>query len=287
MSHIPYVEHWLLGPLSILFYTHVYTPPSPPLHGALVFVHGYIKYIGHYDHAHSAWASHDNQQSKISAYGKTGSPDRMLDVEWAIWVTRRQFPDILLFLMGHSMGSSVVLGFIMQTQSPPDRETLLLLSGVIASSPFMHITHPLPLFIQWLLGKLCKIFPNANLSSLVQDKVGKDALKDPWVKRFGIYRGIYDMFTRGYKLMAKGYKCWPKNLPLLVLHGTEDEMGSFVNSCPATEAFFKILQAPDKTLILYPGAWHDLMSEPDGVKEKYMEDCMSWTESHMPKTAVT
>lgn len=91
----------------------------------------------------------------------------------------------------------------MQTQSPPDRETLSLLSNVIVSSPFVHMTHPPPLFVQWLLGKLRKIFPNANLSSLVQDKVrivafimlyigvkhrqvlsrdrkvGEDALKDP------------------------------------------------------------------------------------------------------------
>lgn len=108
-----------------------------------------------------------------------------------------------------------------------------------------------------------------------------DTLKDPWIKGFGTFRGIYDMFARGDKLMAEGYRCWPKNLPLLVLHGTEDE----VNSCPATESFFKILQSSDKTLILYPGAWHDLMSEPDGVKEKHMKDCVSWTEAHLPHVA--
>lgn len=210
MSNTPYVEHWLSGPLSTSFYTRVYTPPSVPLRGALVFVHGYIEHIGRYDRAHSAWASRgfavfafdqrgfgrtalDGQRSETSAYGKTGSPDRMLDVEWAIRVTRGQFPDVPLFLMGHSMvcrshfsrldigtqhrsvrplqGGGVVLGFATQTQSPPDRETLSLLSGVIASSPFVHITHPPPLFVQWLLGKLRKVFPNANLSSPVQDKV--------------------------------------------------------------------------------------------------------------------
>ncbi|KAI0313884.1 hypothetical protein OF83DRAFT_494075 [Amylostereum chailletii] len=81
------------------------------------------------------------------------------------------------------------------------------------------------------------------------------------------------MLNRGALLLSQGYKCWPQDLPVLMLHGTKD----MVNSCPSTEKFFEVLQAPDKQLIIYPDMWHDLMTEP-AVKEQYFEDCASWLE---------
>ena len=46
--------------------------------------------------------------------------------------------------------------------------------------------------------------------------------------------------------------------PLLLLHGTEDELID-----PAgMEAFFHAVSSPDKKLRGFPGMWHDLLHEP-------------------------
>ncbi|KAJ7480404.1 hypothetical protein B0H11DRAFT_2024934 [Mycena galericulata] len=59
-----------------------------------------------------------------------------------------------------------------------------------------------------------------------------------------------------------------------------------MNSCAASENFFKALNAEDKRLILYPGAFHDLMTEPD-IKDQYQEDCISWVEAHLQSSAAS
>ncbi|ETW79539.1 hypothetical protein HETIRDRAFT_321372, partial [Heterobasidion irregulare TC 32-1] len=66
-------------------------------------------------------------------------------------------------------------------------------------------------------------------------------------------------------------QCWPKNFP--------------VRQHPATKSLFKILQSSDNTLTLYPGTWHDFMSDPEGVKGKYIKDCVSRTEAHLSQVA--
>ncbi|KAJ7449214.1 hypothetical protein FB451DRAFT_1410944 [Mycena latifolia] len=53
-----------------------------------------------------------------------------------------------------------------------------------------------------------------------------------------------------------------------------------MNSCTASENFFKALNAEDKRLVLYPDAFHDLMTEP-GIKDQYPEDCIAWAEAHL------
>lgn len=68
-------------------------------------------------------------------------------------------------------GGGVTLGFATRTEAPPSAETIALLSGVIASSPFVRISHQPPAVVVWALGVLSKIIPNKQLSTPVQDKV--------------------------------------------------------------------------------------------------------------------
>ncbi|KAI0308462.1 Alpha/Beta hydrolase protein, partial [Amylostereum chailletii] len=216
-----YAEQWILGPLETSFYTRLYMPKDVPIRAAMVFVHGYLEHIGRYETFHSAWAARgvavfaydergfgrtalDEKKSAKSVYGQTGGAvERMLDVQWAIKYTRGKVERVPLFLMGHSMGGGQVLSFATRTESPPDKETVAMLSGVIASSPLVHITKPPPSALVRLLTMVGKVFPNTVLSTPVQDKelshdptIGEDSLKDPWIKGIGTIRGLTDMLNR-------------------------------------------------------------------------------------------
>ncbi|KAJ7148740.1 lysophospholipase [Mycena crocata] len=294
-----FTEEWLVGVEGTAFYTRLYRPAGP-LRSALVFVHGHDEHISRYEQMHSAWAARgfavfaydlrgfgrtalDTPKSPSSAYGRMGSP--LADLEWAIKHTRSLFDSVPLFLMGHSMGGAIVLNYVTSKSTARNKDSVSLISGVISSSPWLLLTHPLPTWFLWIIALISKIFPNMHFSTPLRPEaishdisVGEHLLIDPWARQFGTFYSIYDGLTAGMNLVEEGHKNWPKELPLLLLHGTADDM----NSCPASEKFFKGVTCTDKQLILYPDAFHDLMTEPD-IKDQYQEDCVSWVEAHLPR----
>ncbi|KAJ6459412.1 lysophospholipase [Mycena vulgaris] len=300
----PFAEEWLVGAGGTSFYTRLYQPTSP-LRGALVFVHGYNEHMSRYEQFHTAWAARgfavftydlrgfgrtalDTSKSPNSAYGQMGAP--LADLEWAIKHTRSLFSETTpLFLMGHSMGGGIVLDFVASKSTTRNLDTIALLSGVISSGPWLLLTNPLPTLVLWIFAFMSKVFPNMHFSTPIRPKaishdisVGESLIGDPWVREYGTYCGLYDMLMMGINLDKEGHKNWPKTLPLLLLHGTADDM----NSCTSSENFFKLVTAEDKRLILYPNAYHDLMTEPD-VKEQYQEDCISWVDAHLQASPST
>lgn len=108
-------------------------------------------------------------------------------------------------------------------------------------------------------------------------------------------------------------------LQVLVVHGTEDKVCRFstsdycaffhvilqVCSVETSKQFIEKLAADDKRISLYEvcsheslfalllsltvfilkGGYHELQNEPNGVKEKFTDECVAWVESHFPTAA--
>jgi len=102
-------------------------------------------------------------------------------------------------------------------------------------------------------------------------------LKDPLIKMSGSLRGLSDMLNGGDELLARDYKEWPRQLPVLLVHGTGDKITSF-NS---TKKFHELLPAEDKTFSPYENGFHELHNEPEGVGEKLTKECIAWVEAHL------
>ena len=56
-------------------------------------------------------------------------------------------------------GGGLVLAFFTRPAAPPAPETVKLFSGVIASSPFIQLTHPKPKLLRWAGNKLTHVVP--------------------------------------------------------------------------------------------------------------------------------
>jgi acylglycerol lipase len=56
---------------------------------------------------------------------------------------------------------------------------------------------------------------------------------------------------------------------------------SQVTSPKASELFHQRVPAKDKKISIYQGGYHELHNEPDGVKEKLIEECITWVEAHL------
>lgn len=63
-------------------------------------------------------------------------------------------------------------------------------------------------------------------------------------------------------------------LPVLILHGTNDKATKYSGS----EFFYAHAGAPDKTLKLHEGHYHDLLNDVD--KEKVIADIREWLIKH-------
>jgi len=178
----------------------------------------------------------------------------------------------------------LVLGFPTREQAPPSPETVKLLSGVIGSSPLIQLAHAAPSYQRWAGRKARSFFPYLTIPAPVKpddlshDPVKNQVLEDPLIKQQGTVSGLTDMFDGGEQLFANNYKFWPKALPIMIVHGTADQ----VTSHKASEQFIEKLEVDDKKISLYDGGYHELVNEPDGVWEKFTEECISWVEARIP-----
>ncbi|KAI9059512.1 alpha/beta-hydrolase [Trametes sanguinea] len=245
-----YTEAWLPGYDGLQFYTRTYAAASPA-RAVLLFVHGFAEHVARYEWAHGVYASRGitvftydqrgfgrtaldkERKSKESAWGKTNWHDQFSDIEWWLKRLRSEHPGLPLFLMGHSMGGGLALGFATRPSPPPAPESVKLLSGIIASSPLLLQTHPAPKILRYIGGKACLLFPNLLIDAPVpvedlshDPEAHKAAANDPLMMQKGSLKGLFDMLGGGEQLLWNDYKNWPQSLPLLIVHGTADRVSN-------------------------------------------------------------
>ncbi|KAL7284407.1 hypothetical protein ACG7TL_001697 [Trametes sanguinea] len=280
-----FIEEWQPGHDGVQFYTRTYPAASP--RAVLLLVHGFAEHIGRYEWAHARCAHNgitvfafdqrgfgrtavdSAHKSKGSSYGKTDLHSQMCDIEWWLKHLKNKYPTMPIFAMGHSMGGALVLAFATRSRSPPAKDSVALLSGVIASSPLVlqHVSTSKPL--RFLVDQLSRILPNLPFdASLPNQYLSRDpeviaALEaDPLVMQKGSLKCLSDMLNA-------------------------------VTSYKASRELFENLQAKDKNFEtikvmntyrccicgsshLLQDAFHELVHEPNGVKERFMDDCISW-----------
>ncbi|TFK91987.1 alpha/beta-hydrolase [Polyporus arcularius HHB13444] len=186
-SQETYTEAWLPGHDGLKFYTRTYTASSA--RAVVLHCHGFAEYIARYEWAHGVYASRGitvfafdqrgfgltaldhKQKSKESKYGKTSWNDQFADIEWWLKYLKEQHPTLPVFLMGHSMGGALCLGFVTRSSPPPTEGSVKLVSGVVATSPLILLTHP-PLRIARFLGMLAShVVPSLVIPAPVDPEV--------------------------------------------------------------------------------------------------------------------
>ncbi|KAL5522792.1 hypothetical protein ACEPAG_8810 [Sanghuangporus baumii] len=290
-----YEEHWLKGPQSTSFYCRLYRAEKP--RAILVFLHGFIEHIGRFAHVFPRWQEHGvsvfaydqrgfgktaedvEHRSTDSSYGKTSGEHQLEDAEWAVGEAKSRLGEGLpVFVMGHSMGGGIVLDLATRTKHS--------IAGIVASAPLILQTKAAPKISRYVAGKISVLTPYTNIpasvnaNDLSRDKrVGEEYLKDPLVKQKASLKCISDILNRGEELLEKRFAEWPTELPLLIVHGTEDK----VTSPRGSLRFYEALPAKDKEYSSYTGCYHELHNEIDGMKEKFINECISWMLKHTPQ----
>lgn len=171
-----------------------------------------------------------------------------------------------LYLIAHSMGGLIALRYIAKKGGD--------LSGAVISAPLIDVAVPVPAY-KLLVARLSARFRpymrldnGIDVAHLSRDpEVGKAYGADPLVNRKVSARWFAEATRAMDEVKTWGAKI---NIPVLVMHGTEDRLASV----DATRQLFEKIGSKDKELGIYPGYYHELFNEPE--KHELYERATAW-----------
>lgn len=271
--------------------------PGDPARAIVVVVHGIHEHSARYAHVGARLAAAGfavyaaDHRGHGRSDGQRGNIERMAlilaDLRSFVHFAAARHPGKPVFMVGHSLGGLIALHCAI-TLRAGERGTVDLgttesgagLDGLVVSGPAVTATASSAL-ARRLAGVLSALVPNLGVAALnAAEKISRDPdvvrayRQDPLV-----YRGRIKARTGAEVLAAM--RRLPAvlpllSLPLLLLHGTEDQICPVADSTMVHDA----VSSADRTLRRYPGLYHEVFNEPE--REAILTDLIAWLNDHLP-----
>lgn len=238
-------------------------PASAPK-GAVVIVHGLGEHSGRYEHVARALndAGYSVYAQDARGHGQSigfpgdmgGDPDQVLDDLVAL-CTRVRADHEVVFCLAHSMGTLFALPAV--ARMPMGTLRGLVLSGTVAA--------PGPASEELMTGG--KVPPE----SVSRDPTVVQAyIDDPLV----FEKVPQELLALAGDVTAKYFEAIPAiTVPVLLIHGQEDQLCDLSGA----QMVHAQLITTDKTLIPYPGLYHEVLNEPE--KARVIADVVGWLDA--------
>lgn len=236
--------------------------------GAVVITHGIAEHSGRYEYlaqalnhaGYSAFAyDHRGHGRSIGAPGDMGESVEQIteDVVERCVAARASYERT--FLLAHSMGTLFALPAA--AQAPDGTLAGLILSGVAVMPAQAALEAALE-------GR------GLPPETICRDPaVVKAYVDDPLIFSDAIPP---EMMSRVGEAIQAAIDAIPKiNIPVLLLHGTDDQL----TSIEGANMVHAQLVVTDKTLKVYEGLYHEVLNEPE--KDQVIADVVGWLEDHL------
>lgn len=254
--------------------------PDSAVRGVVALVHGVAEHSGRYEYLGDQLAAagfavyaldHIGHGRSAGTGANIGSLDAAADNALSLLdLASDAHPGAARFLLGHSMGSLVVLHLV--TRRPIE------LTGIVVSAPPLDIAVGNPL--QRLAAPLLTRFaPNLGVLALDSSAISRDPEviraydDDPLV-----YRGRLPARTAVEILQHTALvkqRLSVLTAPLLVLHGTGDTIAA-----PSSADLLETgTGSADVTVLRYPGLFHEVFNEPE--RDEVIGDLTEWLTRHV------
>lgn len=180
-----------------------------------------------------------------------------------------------LFVLGHSMGGTIVTLAAIARGLDAD--------GVILSGPALPDGRQPPRMMRLAVGVLAKVAPHTALIRLDANLISRDPevveryLADPLVYHGRLRAGFLAAFMRALARIARDMERF--DVPLLILHGSEDRLASPEGS----RALRSRAGSDDVTFKLYRGLYHEVLNEPE--RDRVLKDVVEWLDAHVGEEA--
>ena len=270
---------WADGPLAY----RTWSPGGRP-RAVLVCIHGIGGHGVTFKRLGQALVPHGYAVEALDLPGHGHSPGRRgwlrrwRDWRDAVLVVLRsvhtRYPGIPMFLVGHSMGGTVVLDLALEEAQALQK---LGVQGLILSNPALD-----PAGVAWwrlVLARLLSwLWPSFTLATGIADTAAsRDPLvlaqraADPWRHSRCSARLGSEFLDTTHRLRRGA----PQLLqPLLLLQGGADQ----VTPAAGGQQFFAAAGSPDKTLLQYPESYHELYDDLD--RDQVFADLITWLNRH-------
>ncbi|CAJ0940631.1 unnamed protein product [Ranitomeya imitator] len=197
--------------------------------------------------------------------------DRMTVSDFQIYVrdglqhvdlVRKAFPDLPMFICGHSMGGAISI--LMANERPVEFSGVVLISPLVLPNPESATS-----FKVFAAKILNHVLPNLSLGCIDPNNVWTYAT-DPLVYHGGM------KVSFGVQLLnatARVEKALPHfRLPLLLFHGTADKLCDIRGS----RLMMDTIPSEDKTLKIYDEGFHALHKELPEVTSSVFQEIERW-----------
>lgn len=275
-------EFWFQGRDGTQLFGQAWLPDNGPK-AVLTIVHGVGEYIGPERFGsvidRAVPAGYAVYGADLRGFGQskgrrghiTSWNDYHTDLSAFLKVVHVEQPALPIFVWGFSLGALVVAEYI-------EREPGGLAGAILLGTPNRPAEAAPPLLVG-LARILSGIWPVFSMDMGLKPEQGS---RDPAV----IEQETYDPKLRHIVTARWGAESLrivdfvnahadQIELPVLILHGSADR----VNAVEGAQQFYNAIRSPDKTLILYPEAYHRLHYDLDA--ERVIGDMLAWMDSRV------
>ncbi len=286
--------------------------PEGEVRAVLQICHGMVEYIRRYDEfarflcgkgyyvVGNDHLGHGKSIQAKSEYGffneKYGNACVLGDMHTLRQRTEKKYPGVPYFMLGHSMGSSLLRQYIqmygnglsgavlMGTVADHKKAALLFgkrLCRVMAAFRGWHYRSRM--VDKLVLGAYNKKFKPARTRAdwITSDNENLDTyVSDPLCSFMSTVNAYYNVFSGMIGIQRKeSVYMIPKGLPILFLSGADDPVGEFGKGVRKIYEKYRAAGIQDVTLRLYTGDRHELLNETD--REQVYKDLLGWFEKHI------
>ena len=286
--------------------------PEGEVRAVLQICHGMVEYIRRYDEfaqflcgkgyyvVGNDHLGHGKSIQAKSEYGffneKYGNACVLGDMHTLRQRTEKKYPGVPYFMLGHSMGSSLLRQYIqmygnglsgavlMGTVADHKKAALLFgkrLCRVMAAFRGWHYRSKM--VDNLVLGAYNKKFKPARTRAdwITSDNENLDMyVADPLCSFMFTVNAYYNVFSGMIGIQRKeSVYMIPKGLPVLFVSGADDPVGEFGKGVRKIYEKYCAAGIRDVTLRLYTGDRHEILNETD--RDQVYKDLLGWFEKHI------
>ncbi len=193
------------------------------------------------------------------------------DLEAVFTLVSSQHPDLPLFLLAHSMGTTVALNFLVD-QMPAVQGVILSATALLPGEDISPVLIALSGIVSAVAPKLSTIALNS--STISRDQAVVDAYHtDPLVYNGKIPARTGGELNRVFKYLQQQVK--KVSVPILIMHGDADQL----TNPKGSDLLYQGAASADKTIKWWPGLYHEIFNEPE--QDEVIGFMQSWIEQRL------